>query len=161
MTSADSRDPAPVETSRPSLSSTGQATFDLGLRMGGLVLAIVLVALLMFLLKPKSFNIDVGISVLRAMSSVAIMSLGLTLVIVVGEIDLSFGAMYGLGANSLAVMWIVLGIPSFAAGDRERRAGWSVQRRAGHGAADSFVHRHARQLQSHLRRFALDHQNLD
>ena len=115
MTSTDSRDPAPAEASRPSLSSTGQATFDLALRMGGLVLAIVLVALLMFVLKPKSFNVDVGISVLRAMSSVAIMSLGLTLVIVVGEIDLSFGAMYGLGANSLAVMWILLGIPIYAA----------------------------------------------
>jgi ribose/xylose/arabinose/galactoside ABC-type transport system permease subunit len=34
---------------------------------------------------------------------------------VVGEIDLSFGAMYGLGANSLAVMWILLGIPIYAA----------------------------------------------
>ena len=115
MSSANSRDPVPVEASRSSLSSTGQATFDLALRMGGLILAIVLVALLMFVLKPKSFNIDVGISVLRAMSSVAIMSLGLTLVIVVGEIDLSFGAMYGLGANSLAVMWILLGIPIYAA----------------------------------------------
>ena len=115
MSSADSRDPVPVEASRATLSSTGAATFDLALRMGGLVLAIVLVALLMFVLKPKSFNIDVGISVLRAMSSVAIMSLGLTLVIVVGEIDLSFGAMYGLGANSLAVMWILLGIPIYAA----------------------------------------------
>ena len=83
--------------------------------MGGLVLAILLVALFMFIVKPKSFNLDVGVSVLRAMSSVAIMSLGLTLVIVVGEIDLSFGAMYGLGANSLAVMWIVLGIPIYAA----------------------------------------------
>ena len=97
--------------------------------MGGLVLAIVLVALLMFLLKPKSFNIDVGISVLRAMSSVAIMSLGLTLVIVVGEIDLSFGAMYGLGANSLAVMWILLGHPDLcraASRDRHRSVGWPV-----------------------------------
>ena len=70
MSSADSRDPAPVEASRTTLSSTGAATFDLALRMGGLVLAIVLVALLMFVLKPKSFNIDVGISVLRAMTSV-------------------------------------------------------------------------------------------
>src|SRR6185312_16117597 len=85
------------------------------LRMGGLFVAIVIVALAMFALKPASFNFDVGISVLRAMSSVAIMSLGLTLVIVVGEIDLSFGAMYGLGANSLAVMWILLGVPIYAA----------------------------------------------
>src|SRR5579883_2008503 len=115
MTSVDSRKSAPAKAAGASLSSTGQATFDLALRMGGLFLAIVLVALAMFVLKPSSFNLDVGISVLRAMSSVAIMSLGLTLVIVVGEIDLSFGAMYGLGANSLAVMWILLGIPIYAA----------------------------------------------
>ena len=87
-------------------------TFDLAAAHGRpCSLAILLVALFMFVIKPNSFNIDVGISVLRAMSSVAIMSLGLTLVIVVGEIDLSFGAMYGLGANSLAVMWIVLRRP--------------------------------------------------
>jgi ribose/xylose/arabinose/galactoside ABC-type transport system permease subunit len=111
----------PRSRSEPKRPNAGQATFDLGLRMGGLVLAILLVALFMFIVKPKSFNLDVGVSVLRAMSSVAIMSLGLTLVIVVGEIDLSFGAMYGLGANSLAVMWIVLRHPDLrraAAGDR-------------------------------------------
>jgi ribose/xylose/arabinose/galactoside ABC-type transport system permease subunit len=49
------------------------------------------------------------------MSSVAIMAMGLTLVIVVGEIDLSFGAMYGLAANTLAVVWIVMGVPVYLA----------------------------------------------
>src|ERR1700730_950635 len=111
MTSVDSRE----TTASPSAQNAGQATFDVALRMGGLVLAILLVALFIFILKPSSFNLDVGISVLRAMSSVAIMSLGLTLVIVVGEIDLSFGAMYGLGANSVAVLWIVLVIPIYLA----------------------------------------------
>ena len=43
------------------------------------------------------------------------MAIGLTLVIVVGEIDLSFGAMYGLAANSLAVMWVVHGVPVYLA----------------------------------------------
>ena len=130
--------------------------------MGGLVLAILLVALLMFLLKPKSFNIDVGISVLRAMSSVAIMSLGLTLVIVVGEIDLSFGAMYGLGANSLAVMWIAE-IPIYAALPLAIGVGrWSACSTALLSLAQhSLVHRHARHLQPALWRFAVDHQNVD
>ena len=100
---------------RQGLSAAGSATFDIALRMGGLFVAIILVAVVIFILKPSSFNVDVGISVLRAMSSVAIMSLGLLLVIVVGEIDLSFGAMYGLGANALAVMWILWGIPIYAA----------------------------------------------
>src|SRR5579871_2021478 len=114
MTSADSPNPA-AEPARPGFAAAGQATFDVALRMGGLFLAIAVVAIVMFVLKPKSFNLDVGISVLRAMSSVAIMSLGLTLVIVVGEIDLSFGAMYGLGANTLAVLWILLGVPVYVA----------------------------------------------
>lgn len=112
MTSAESPNPASVEAVRPKFSAAG-ATFDIALRMGGLIFAIILVALIFLILKPNSFNVDVGISVLRAMSSVAIMSLGLTLVIVVGEIDLSFGAMYGLGANVLAVLWIVHGIPVY------------------------------------------------
>ncbi len=112
---AESRDTAVDGQERQAFSAAGQATFDIALRMGGLFLAIIGVAVLLFILKPNSFNIDVGISVLRAMSSVAIMSLGLTLVIVVGEIDLSFGAMYGLGANALAVMWIVVGIPIYVA----------------------------------------------
>jgi ribose/xylose/arabinose/galactoside ABC-type transport system permease subunit len=114
MTSADSPNPASVAAVRPKFSAAG-ATFDIALRMGGLLFAIILVALIFFVLKPNSFNVDVGISVLRAMSSVAIMSLGLTLVIVVGEIDLSFGAMYGLGANVLAVLWIVHGVPVYPA----------------------------------------------
>jgi ribose/xylose/arabinose/galactoside ABC-type transport system permease subunit len=114
MTSADSRETAP-DVARPSVSAAGQATFDLALRMGGLFLAIVLVAIIFLILKPNAFNVDVGISVLRAMSSVAVMSLGLTLVIVVGEIDLSFGAVYGLGANILAVLWILNGVPVYLA----------------------------------------------
>lgn len=104
-----------ADQDRQGLSAAGSATFDIALRMGGLFFAIILVAAVIFILKPSSFNVDVGISVLRAMSSVAIMSLGLLLVIVVGEIDLSFGAMYGLGANALAVMWILWGIPVYLA----------------------------------------------
>ena len=69
-----------------------------------------------------------GVSVLRSMSSVAIMALGLTLVIVVGEIDLSFGAMYGLGANALAVLWIVHGVPVYLGACRSPSASarWSA-----------------------------------
>jgi ribose/xylose/arabinose/galactoside ABC-type transport system permease subunit len=114
MTTGNPSDSVPADT-RSGISAAGQATFDLALRMGGLFLAIVVVAIIIFIAKPNSFNIDVGISVLRAMSSVAIMSLGLTLVIVIGEIDLSFGAMYGLGANALAVLWIVYGVPIYLA----------------------------------------------
>ena len=148
---------------RQGLSAAGSATFDIALRMGGLFLAIIVVAVVIFILKPSSFNIDVGISVLRAMSSVAIMSLGLLLVIVVGEIDLSFGAMYGLGANALAVMWIMFGIPIYAALPLAiASARWSACSTAcSSPARDPLLHRDARELQSPLRRLAVDHANLD
>jgi ribose/xylose/arabinose/galactoside ABC-type transport system permease subunit len=77
--------------------------------------AVIAVALVLILINPNFANPNLAVSVLRSMASVAIMALGLTLVIVAGEIDLSFGAMYGLAANSLAVLWIVLGVPVFLA----------------------------------------------
>ncbi len=52
---------------------------------------------------------------MRSMSTIAIVALGLTLVIVVGEIDLSFGYMYGLAATLIAVAWIVWGWPIWLA----------------------------------------------
>ncbi len=132
--------------------------------MGGLFVAIIVVAVVIFILKPSSFNVDVGISVLRAMSSVAIMSLGLLLVIVVGEIDLSFGAMYGLGANALAVMWIMWGIPDYVALPLAIAIGGVVglfNGPARHRPPHPVLHRHARELQPPLRRLAVDHQDLD
>ena len=49
------------------------------------------------------------------MSTVAIVGMGLLLVIVVGEIDLSFGFLYGLCANTMAVAWLMWGWPVWLA----------------------------------------------
>src|SRR5947209_4362862 len=99
----------------PSLSGVGRATLAIAVRVGGLFAAVIVVAIVFILVNPNFANPNLAVSVLRAMSSVAIMAMGLTLVIVVGEIDLSFGAMYGLAANSLAVMWVVQGLPVYVA----------------------------------------------
>ena len=72
-------------------------------------------ALIFIFINPNIANLNMAGSVLRSMSSVAIMALGLTLVIVVGEIDLSFGAIYGLAINALAVLWVVNGVPVYLA----------------------------------------------
>ena len=96
-------------------SSASRATIDVALRIGGLFAAIVVVAVIFIIINPNIANLNMGGSVLRSMSSVAIMALGLTLVIVVGEIDLSFGATYGLAINAMAVMWIVHGVPVYVA----------------------------------------------
>lgn len=114
MSSADPSGTFPV-VDRISFASAGRATYKVALRLGGLFVAIIAVGALFFVINSAFANADVLVSVLRSMSSMAIMALGLTLVIVVGEIDLSFGAMYGLAANSLAVMWIFGGVPVFLA----------------------------------------------
>jgi ribose/xylose/arabinose/galactoside ABC-type transport system permease subunit len=115
MTRATHIETPATPASHSRFSAAGRATFDLALRLGGLFVAIVIVGIGFYTLNDAFLNTDVIISVLRSMSSVAIMGLGLTLVIVVGEIDLSFGAMYGLAANSLAVMWILGGVPIYLA----------------------------------------------
>ncbi len=84
-------------------------------RVGGLLAAIIMVGLAFWLLNPAVLTLDIGISVLRSMCSVTILGLGLTLVIVAGEIDLSVGAMYGLASNALAVIWILGGVPVYFA----------------------------------------------
>jgi predicted ABC-type sugar transport system permease subunit len=78
---------------RQGFSAAGKATIDAALRVGGRFAAVIAVALVFIFINPNFANPNLGVSVLRAMSSVAIMAMGLTLVIVVGEIDLSFGAM--------------------------------------------------------------------
>ena len=110
------------KTTRPAAGASRwalarRASADLALRLGGLFVAIVVVGLIFSLTTPNNafFTTDVLISLLRSMSSIAIMALGLTLVIVVGEIDLSVGAVYGIAANSLAALWILEGVPVYLA----------------------------------------------
>jgi len=87
----------------------GGRAFDLLLRLGGLTFAIFLVAVVFQSLESSFLSVDVMISTLRSMSPLAIMALGLLLVIVVGEIDLSFAATFGLSANVLAACWVLTG----------------------------------------------------
>ncbi len=83
------------------------------LRVGGVFLAILIVVIIFTVLsKPNTFfTITNSLGVMRSMSTIAIVALGLTLVIVVGEIDLSFGYMYGLASILIGVAWIVWGWP--------------------------------------------------
>jgi ribose/xylose/arabinose/galactoside ABC-type transport system permease subunit len=88
-----------------------------GIRVGGLLIAILIVIIVFTLLsKPNTFlTISNFLGVMRSMSTIAIVALGLTLVIVVGEIDLSFGYMYGLASILIGVSWIVWGWPIWLA----------------------------------------------
>jgi ribose/xylose/arabinose/galactoside ABC-type transport system permease subunit len=88
-----------------------------GLRVGGLLIAILIVIVIFTLLsKPNTFlTVTNALGIMRSMSTIAIVALGLTLVIVVGEIDLSFGYMYGLASILIGVAWIIWGWPIYAA----------------------------------------------
>ena len=79
--------------------------------LGGLVVLIVII-IFTLLSKPNTFlSINNALGIMRSMSTIAIVALGLTLVIVVGEIDLSFGYMYGLASILIGVAWVVWGWP--------------------------------------------------
>ncbi len=85
-------------------------------RIGGLLIAVLLIGgAFAFLSEGRFIGIANLLGLLRAMSTIAIVGMGLTIVIVVGEIDLSFGALYGLCATVLAVSWMEGGLSVFAA----------------------------------------------
>jgi ribose/xylose/arabinose/galactoside ABC-type transport system permease subunit len=88
-----------------------------GVRVGGLLIAILIVIVIFTVLsKPNTFlTVTNAVGIMRSMSTIAIVALGLTLVVVVGEIDLSFGFVYGLASILIGVAWIVWGWPIWAA----------------------------------------------
>jgi ribose/xylose/arabinose/galactoside ABC-type transport system permease subunit len=105
----------PAPATQPSSAGARWAgrAWEAGLRVGGLFLAILIViAVFTLLSKPNTFlTLSNSLVIMRGMSTIAIVALGLLLVIVVGEIDLSFGYMYGLGASLISVAWIMWGWP--------------------------------------------------
>lgn len=76
-------------------------------RVGGLVGTVALVIAIFAGVSGGLFLFpDNLLGLLRYMSTLAIIGLGLTVVLIIGEIDLSFANLYGLSAMSMAVAWI-------------------------------------------------------
>ena len=102
---------------RSTRSRLARRALQVGIRIGGLAFAIIIVVVIFTLLsKPNTFlSLSNSLVVMRGMSTIAIVALGLLLVIMVGEIDLSFGFMYGLAATLISVSWIVWGWPIYFA----------------------------------------------
>ena len=79
-------------------------------RTAGLIGTILLVMAIFAIVSDGKFlQPDNLLGLLRYMSTLAIVGLGLTVVLVVGEIDLSFGAVYGFSGMITAVAWISWG----------------------------------------------------
>ncbi len=72
----------------------------------GLLIAIILIGAYFQSQRSEFLAPDNLLSLLRSMASLAMIAFAELLVIIVGELDLSVGAVYGLGASSLAVLWL-------------------------------------------------------
>src|ERR1039457_4594840 len=85
-------------------------------RFGGVTLAVVIVGAY-FSVRTHGVLLEVSnlLGILRGLSSIAIMGFGLTVVIIAGEIDLSFAAVYGLSTNIIAVLWVEHGVSVYLA----------------------------------------------
>jgi ribose/xylose/arabinose/galactoside ABC-type transport system permease subunit len=85
-------------------------------RLGGVTLAVLAVGGYFSIRTHGQLLVESNIfTILRGLSTIAIMGFGLTVVILAAEIDLSFAAVYGLSTNIVAVLWITHGWPVYAA----------------------------------------------
>jgi ribose/xylose/arabinose/galactoside ABC-type transport system permease subunit len=80
----------------------------------GILVAFLAIFLFFSLLSPYFFNVENLINVLRQVSLLGIIAMGMCLVIVCGEIDLSVGSIYGASAILTAVM-MMNGLPIWLA----------------------------------------------
>jgi ribose/xylose/arabinose/galactoside ABC-type transport system permease subunit len=85
-------------------------------RLGGVTLAVLIVGAYFSLRTHGQLLVGSNLlGILRGLSTIALMGFGLTAVIIAGEIDLSFAAVYGLSTNIVAVLWITHGVPVYLA----------------------------------------------
>lgn len=85
-------------------------------RVAGLLVSVaILMGIFAWQSDGRFFIIANLLGMLRFMSTLAILAIGLTVVLLVGEIDLSFANLYGLSAMVMAVAWINWGVPVWVA----------------------------------------------
>src|SRR2546423_11407298 len=85
-------------------------------RLGGVTLAVLVVGAYFSIRTNGQLLVGSNIlTILRGLSTIAIMGFGLTVVIIAAEIDLSFAAVYGLSTNIVAVLWLTHDVPVYLA----------------------------------------------
>ena len=108
MTASADTPIAPDDAAAPAAASSASGRgrrIDSVRRVGGLFLAILSVGTVFTILNGSFLTTTNLLELLRSMSSLAIIALGLTLVIIIGELDLSIGAVYGLAAMVCGLLW--------------------------------------------------------
>jgi ribose/xylose/arabinose/galactoside ABC-type transport system permease subunit len=106
----------PQDVGRPRYAGRLEDARATLLRVGGLVGAIVVV-MAIFTYRSDGTMVDRAnlLGITRALSTVAIMGLGLLVVVIAGEIDLSFANLYGLSTNIVAVLWVTHSVSVYLA----------------------------------------------
>ncbi len=100
---------SPQVTTRFGWSRFGWARSTLA-RFGGVTLAVLIVGTYFSVRTSGQLLIGSNLeTIVRGLSTIAIMGFGLTAVIIAAEIDLSFAAVYGLSTNIVAVLWLTHG----------------------------------------------------
>lgn len=85
-------------------------------RLGGVTLAVLAVGAYFTYRTSGQLVVTSNLfGILRGLSTIAIMGFGLTVVIIAGEIDLSFANVYGLSTNIVAVLWVTHGFSVYLA----------------------------------------------
>jgi ribose/xylose/arabinose/galactoside ABC-type transport system permease subunit len=109
-----------IEETRMSASMTGQATatrpsrrIDLSTWRAeiGVAIALVLLCVIFSFTAPNFFSTENFVTLLQQTSVVAIIAVGMTMVIIAGEIDLSVGATVGLSGTLFAILVVRAGVP--------------------------------------------------
>jgi ribose/xylose/arabinose/galactoside ABC-type transport system permease subunit len=83
------------------------------LRAYGMIIAVVALSLFFQVQNPAFLEADNVLVIVRSMASIAMIAFAQLFVIILGEIDLSVGAVYGLAATVLATFWLGAGNAPF------------------------------------------------
>ncbi len=94
------------EAAGRSALSAGRRALRSWSRLGGLLFAVVVCAVVFDILNSAFLSTGNVLNILKTTGSLAIIAMGEMLVLLVGEIDLSVGSIYGLGAMVTALLWV-------------------------------------------------------
>ncbi len=86
--------------------TAGRGALRSGARLGGLLGAIVICAIVFDSLNAAFLSANNILNIFETTGSLAIIAMGEMVVLLVGEIDLSVGSLYGLGAMVTGLLWI-------------------------------------------------------
>jgi ribose/xylose/arabinose/galactoside ABC-type transport system permease subunit len=88
------------------LFASGRGAVASWLRLGGLLGAVVACAVVFDILNSAFLSTGNVLDIFKTTSSLAIISMGEMVVLLVGEIDLSVGSVYGIGAMVTGLVWM-------------------------------------------------------